>query len=285
MLFNDNSAVSHLKAISIGCALCAAMLGSFPASAHPGDDHKLAYLNAQIEQQPEQQKTLIARAATYVRTGQFDLAMADFNRAKQLGDPIHIAYQLGILYLKTGEYLLAIEQFDNYLALFPGHSLSLENRAKAFRAKGEINKAIADYRTFLHIAPYTNPGHYLTVAELILSDNDHSHAINEALAIIDGGISELGIVPQLQSYAIKLELRRGYPELAIKRQRTLANISRHSPQWYLDMAQLLAVAGHNDEAINHLDIGQLKLEQRKLTPAKSRLQKSFLDLEKRLRPS
>jgi|GEM_PF-484120 len=263
-----------LLAVAV-CSLCAVL--SSPTYSHPGAEHKLSHLNARIEQQPNSQSAYIQRAALYTRTGKYVLAEQDFATAKNLGDAYLASYELGAYYFKIEDYPSAIRQFDSYLAHYPNHYPSLEYRAKAYEKVGEIEQAFKDFGVFLQQSPYTNPGHYLAVARIALSLPHQKDPLADAINILDDGLSKTGNSPQLQAFAIELELRRGFFSQAIARQESLREMTSASPQWHVEMADILVKSLQQDQALNHLKQGQHKLATYKNTPAR---QKLLLRIEK-----
>jgi tetratricopeptide (TPR) repeat protein len=255
------------------CSVAAAFLLFFVVQvfSHPGDEHKLEHLNSKITQQPNSQTAHIKRAALYTRTGNYILAEKDFITAKTLGEVYLASYELGVYYFKTENHALAINQFDNYLKYFPNHYPALEYRAKTYIKMGDTKKAFEDFDAFLENSPYTNPGHYIAVAKIALSDTDRKDPIGDAITIIDSGISQTGNSPQLQSFAIELEISRNFFNQAITRHESLREITSASPRWHLEMAEILVKSERWAKAHDYLNHSEMKLAQYKKTPAREKL--------------
>ena len=47
-----------------------------------------------------------------------------------------------------------MDDYDKAIALNPNYALAYNNRGVAYSNKGEVNRAIADYRKALEIDPY-----------------------------------------------------------------------------------------------------------------------------------
>ena len=86
-----------------------------------------------------------ARGDVYAAKGEYDRAIADFTEAIRIKkDPAHYAAR-GRAYEKKGQYDLAIADFDaaNRSAKKPTDYLA--DRAHAYRLKGDLARAVADY--------------------------------------------------------------------------------------------------------------------------------------------
>lgn len=244
------------------------------AMAHPGDEHLVDRLNRQIATDPDSQQALIRRGLLFVRAKKFELAMADFSHAQELGDATIVFLPLGILYYDAGKFEQAAEQLDRCLERYPDNIIALEMRAKTAREMGLSSLAFKFFKTFLKQSPYANPGHYLAAAEVALvATADEQANADAALSIIDAGIDRLGVTPQLQLFAIDLDLKRKRFDAAIARQQSLAISTGESPQWHLQMATLLIKSGRSIEATLELKAANDKIKQRRRTEALIQLEK------------
>jgi tetratricopeptide (TPR) repeat protein len=131
------------------------------------------------------------RAAAYERKGEFDRALADYDRVLSLEPQYLLAhYGRGVSFLRKGELASAKAAFDNALALNPefiealysrgivhydmgildkaasdfdaavrlkpDHAAAFSRRGMVYEKRGDYPKAIADYRQTLSIAPAGN---------------------------------------------------------------------------------------------------------------------------------
>ena len=93
------------------------------------------------------------RGNTYFHNGDYDHAIADFDKAIQLKRDNATAYNnRGIAYAKKGDYNRAIADFDMAIQLQPDLAKSYGNRGLAYKLKGENDKAIADFRKVLELS-------------------------------------------------------------------------------------------------------------------------------------
>lgn len=245
------------------------LLCSTGAAAHPGLEANLALLDQLIASKPTDQALYIARGAAYSRHGEMELALADLQRAEALGDPLPVAFELGVLYYRKGDYPRSRLMLSNWLIHHPGHSEALLYRARAARADGDAEAAAADYRSYFADTPAPNPGDYLAAARLLASES--GSGLDSALALLDQGMSRLGIIPQLQRYAVELEIERADPEAALRRWRDLRPALGASPDWKVRMAELLMLAGRAAQAAGALQEAREQLHALKRTPSRQRL--------------
>lgn len=237
--------------------------------AHPGADAALAHFNEAIDRHPDEQALYIQRGIANSNNHQYPQARDDFQRAAQLGDPILVAFDFGVLYYRMGDFAAARRYFDQFLQAFPDHAPCLEYRARLLRDAGDYKAAVADFRRVFALQQRPNPGHYIAVARMLLAVE--GEGVNEALAILDAGNAKLGITPQLQRYATELELARGQPGRAVQRLRTLQTALGDSPGWKTDMAELMLQTGQRQQACVLLDTAAIQLDGLRNTPAREEL--------------
>jgi tetratricopeptide (TPR) repeat protein len=237
--------------------------------AHPGVDEALGYFARQIEQSPRDQALYVQRGIVYSNDGQYEKAEADFSRATALGDPVLVSFDLGVLHYRMGDFATARRYFDAYLQRFPDHAACLEYRARLSRDAGDHDGAIADFRRVLALEARPNPGNYISLAEMLDSRGDAG--IAEALDVLDQANAKLGLTPQIQRKAVALELRRNQPERAIERMRALEPMLGASPDWKVEMGELLLITGRREEAMHYFRLAVDQLDGLRLTPARQRL--------------
>jgi len=240
-----------------------------PAMSHPGASSAIDHYNHEIERQPRDQSLYIRRGIAYSSDGQYDKALADFKQAEQLGPPIMVGFDLGVLFYRRGELDLAKAQFDTYLDTFPDHAACLEYRARLLRDMGDPKGSVTDFQRVFELQQRPNPGHYISVADMLEANGPEG--VIQALAILDGGNAKLGVTPQLQKRAIRLELQRGRPDLAIERLDALKPMLGHSPEWKVEMAELQLQSGEEEAASQLLKEATEQLDSLRKTPARQAL--------------
>ncbi len=272
------------RAGSTGRALALGLLvllpGQRPLWAHPGAEAALAYFNQEIRSRPGDQALYIQRGITYSNDGQLPQARADFERAETLGDPVLVAFDFGVLHYRGGDFEAARRSFDAFLRQFPDHAPCLEYRARLLHDAGDYPAAVADFRRLFELQARPNPGHYISAAQMLRALGPDG--IDQALALIDQGDAKLGTTPQLQRYAMELELARQRPDRAITRLRSLEPLLGESPDWKVDMGQLMLEVGQGDQAATLLDTAALQLDTLRKTPARLALRQRLEGLRGQL---
>jgi tetratricopeptide (TPR) repeat protein len=229
----------------------------------------VAELSERIREAPSDQALYLERGIAYSSDGKVELAFADFHRAEALGDPDLVAFDLGVLFYRTGEFAAARAALTRCLARFPAHALALDYRARAAREAGDARAALADFEALFALVQGVNPGHYVSAADLLLAlPGEGSHA---ALALLDRGMRKLGVIPQLQQRAIALERERGALDAALRRHDTLAEQFARSPEWRVTRAELLFALSRAAEARSELSAATAALAELRATPARAEL--------------
>lgn len=87
------------------------------------------------------------RADSHMVKGEYDLAVADYNKSIELNPKDSLSYlSRGLSYYNKKAYDLAVADFDKGIALDPKESMAYYNRGSSFEKMGEIQKAITDYQ-------------------------------------------------------------------------------------------------------------------------------------------
>jgi predicted Zn-dependent protease len=172
-----------------------------------------------------------------------------------------------VVFYRLGQFQKALECFNSTLVAEPRNASALEYRARLRRDMGDAQGAVSDFRALIALRVYVNPGYYLAAAKL-LAKSGAAH-IGEAVSLLDDGIRDLGPVPQLQRYAIELELARNAPKAAIARLTSLAPTEGDGPEWQAQMGDLYVAAGDMPEAKLWWQKAQKTISQRRATPAQT----------------
>jgi tetratricopeptide (TPR) repeat protein len=97
------------------------------------------------------------RGEVYLRRGDYDKAISDFNEALRIDPDYETAYTLyenrGSAYLLKGDYERAIVDYNRAVRIRPNYALAYHNRGTAYLNKGNIEEAIADFNKALEIDP------------------------------------------------------------------------------------------------------------------------------------
>jgi tetratricopeptide (TPR) repeat protein len=95
-----------------------------------------------------------ARGVAYHQSGDYDLAIADFNEAIRIYPRLAKAYyNRGIVDHAKGDLDKAIADFSDAIRLDPRYVLPFNNRGLVYDAKGDYDRAIADFNEALRLDP------------------------------------------------------------------------------------------------------------------------------------
>jgi tetratricopeptide (TPR) repeat protein len=267
--------VSLLSGVVLLLALSLAYAG--PARADAAVAERIRALSQRIEQAPDNQALRLQRALTYLDNYQMELALADIQVAEAVGEPVEAAFTHGILLYKTGDYAAARPYFDRYLQAYPLHRGALEYRARLLRDIGENREALADHEALIALSDSLDPGYYRTTARLMAGQPDRG--VDEALALLDTRMAQIGPLSTLQRYAVELESNRGNYQGAIERMAGMDQRLKATPQWQVEVAELMLQDGQLEEARSYLAVAEEQLQfapragDRKLMETVHRLQK------------
>jgi tetratricopeptide (TPR) repeat protein len=248
-----------------------------PLWADAGVSQRIQSLSLQMEQSSQSQALLLRRGLAYMEDNQPELALADIRLAESVGDPVEAAYTHGVLLYRQGDYAAARPYFDRYLQTYPQHWGALGHRARLLRDIGENRQALADYETLISLNNALDPGYYVATARLMASVPERG--VDEALALLDKRIAQRGPITSLQRYAIDMEQKRGNYTAAIERMALLDEKLRATPQWQLEVAELLLLAGRGEEALAYVAVAQEQLQAGRMTTINRQLMETAQRLQ------
>ena len=257
-----------------------ALVSSGNVQAHAGDHRTLAELDAIIKKSPAEPALLVARGALYSRSGQWDKAERDLRLAETLGNKEDVAFEFGRLYYRRGDNQKALGYIDTYLGAYPKYPPAFLLRARAAGEAEQFDIANESYYTYFSLSPDPQPGEYLAAAQLLASIKPAG--INNALALLDMAITRLGLNPQLQRYAMQLELRRDDTEGALDRWYSLEDQLGGTPEWGITLARVLILADSFDEARLAVETVKDRLISLRQTPARKAAGETIARLERQL---
>jgi tetratricopeptide (TPR) repeat protein len=127
------------------------------------------------------------RALTFSQMGRFDEAIADFDKAIALNRRFYQAYNnKGKLYGEASLFDKAIEQFNNAIDINPDSSLAYGNRGLAYSLIGEDDKALKDLNRAVESDEH-NVEAYGARGNLYLRAGDRARAISDFQRACDLG--------------------------------------------------------------------------------------------------
>src|SRR5262245_40907742 len=117
-----------------------------------GDDHDRVIADATeiLKIEPNNVEALLLRGNSLQRKGEAARARADVTRAVQLGPKSALANNsLSVYYNMTGDYDRALSASNESLRINPDGPYGRKNRAESLEGKGELESALADFRSVL----------------------------------------------------------------------------------------------------------------------------------------
>ncbi len=141
-------------------------------------DLAIADCNRAIEMMPERAEPYNNRAAAYAAKGNAGQALADYARALEINPRSGHAYaERGSLYSQLGEPARAVEDFTRAIPLLYDPTPALKGRAEAWYALGEYMRAIEDCQSALALNPRMAEAYAVRAnARLALGDRDRAMA-------------------------------------------------------------------------------------------------------------
>jgi tetratricopeptide (TPR) repeat protein len=116
------------------------------------------------------------RANIYLRRKQFDLALADYNKAIEINPKIaEIFLNRGGLYFATKQYDLAIADCSKAQELSPNDARVFEGRSLAYEQKGDGVQALADFAKAIELNPQNGEPHW-NRAQLYYNEKQYDKA-------------------------------------------------------------------------------------------------------------
>lgn len=248
--------------------------------AHAGDQRSIAEMDTIIKENLVDQSLLVARGALYSRSGQWEKAKRDLSLAEAVGKKHNVAFEFAQFYYRLGEYEKALGYIDTYISVYPTRPAAFLLRARVASEAQQFRIANESYQTYFRLSANPQPGEYLAAAQLLGSTN--LEGINSALALLDTGISTLGLNPQLQRYAMLLELRRDDTNGALSRWYSLKGQLGGTPEWAITLARVLILADRLDEAMLVVQGAKVRLTTLRQTPARKAAGETIAHLVRQL---
>jgi tetratricopeptide (TPR) repeat protein len=251
MAKHPRSALSH-PIRSVFSGLLGLVLAGLPLSilAHSGIHDQIEDVTRRIAAAPENPQGYLQRGDLYRMHRDWDSALADFGKARQL-DATAAGAELGLgrTRLDQGAPQQALPHLNRALARQPGDVRALVTRAQAWRALDKPLAAAADYSRAIEHFPEPGkplPEYYLERARAYAAAGD-AH-LGKALQGLDEGLQVLGNIQTLELYAVELETQRGNVEGALLRLDPLLARATRKEFLLLERGDILVAANRDQEA-------------------------------------
>jgi len=151
------------------------------------------------------------RGHYYLNQGEYDKALADFNKAIELDAKNAGAYDnRGVLYLRQGDYEKALSDVNKAIELDPQKSGSYDNRGLILSQKGESNQALVEYNKALktrntNYKVFNNRGLlYQELGKFDLAIEDYSRALQINPNFLEAYINRGNVYCWTKQFALAL---------------------------------------------------------------------------------
>ena len=123
---------------------------------YEGDyDRAIADFDKAIELKPDDAVAYNNRGNAYADKGKYDRAIADFDKAIELKPDDAVAYNnRGAAYFKKGDHDQAIADFNKATDIDLDDAVAYNNRGNAYADKGGYDEAISDFNKAIALKPY-----------------------------------------------------------------------------------------------------------------------------------
>jgi len=246
--------------------------------AHADVDARVAALDRQIAANLRNGELYLKRAELHRLHQDWDVALADYQRAEQLTPDLEVDFYRGRMWLDAGRLDLAKSALDHFLRIKPNHANALRVRARVLARRGDRLAAAADLSKALARLHKPTPDLYLERAQLLVSAG--SAHIDGALRGIDQAIARFGPLVTLIQFAVDVETNRGHHMAALARIHTLPDVVKQLPTWMARRGDILLVAGHRKEAKVAYTAALTAIKR---LPTQRRRTRAVVTLENRLR--
>src|SRR5262245_48716775 len=133
----------------VGCSGASEITGAISEPHDPGtalSPANLASLTDVVERNPADPQAYNIRGAVYGQAGQYEQALADFNKAIGLDARFAQAYaNRGLVYQSTNKSDLALADYHKALNLDASYAAAYVGRGMVYRQKGQLLLALNDF--------------------------------------------------------------------------------------------------------------------------------------------
>jgi tetratricopeptide (TPR) repeat protein len=179
-------------------------------------------------------------AMAYVHHGDWELALIELDKLDDSFTDARLTRAQALILGSRHEQARML--LDAILNHAPENPQALLERARVFTALKKPAESLADYRLALNLTAGPDPAFCLEMADVLTTQNQ----IDEALAVIQKGLTAGGEVPTLLLRALEIETTAGKFDGALSRIAILEKQAPRPEPWMARRAEILAQAGRRE---------------------------------------
>lgn len=219
--------------------------GVITASAHGTHSSLMTLIDRRIAENPEDGKLWYQRALLEFEHEDWSGTWSDLEKVEQYAPgEFPTAWIKGQLLDIGGKPTEAKSMLDGFLAASPKHWGALASRARVEMKLGMTAESLDDFRAALANHRDAQPDLVQEVAQA-LAANGHA---DEAVCVLEAGLSRLGPIPSLELRILKTEADSGRFDAALARLDKIQREALRPEPWMEKRASLLAEAGRMNES-------------------------------------
>lgn len=234
--------------------MAALALAGAALSAHPSPEHQLDELEAHLRENSGDAAMRISYATQLRKMNRFDEAEKALNTAELLspGLPAAKLERAQIAYYRNNEVDVAESLAKALVNEHPRFAEGWDFLAQLQRKSDQPGEAIDSYRRYLALTTEYRAGDFTDLAALLSNRNEPGDK-DEAIQVLDQGISKVGDLTGIHLMAADLEVSLQRYEAAARRFDKLAARFRPRPDWAKRKGDIYLEAGRYAEASNAYD--------------------------------
>lgn len=253
------------------------VLGGGVLEAHGDLREQIAAVSARLQVDPRNANLYLKRAELYRGLGEWDLALADYDRSAAANPRLTVVdLARGKTLVEAGRAEQARPSLDRFLARQPDHWEGLIARARMWVKLGRLPFAIEDYNRGIARAAAARAEYFLERARAQAGDG----RVEEALRGLDEGVRRLGPLVTLEVYGIELELKQKRYDAALARLDRITGQADRKDSWLARRGEILEQAGRREEARRSYRAALAAIDS---LPAARRNVPATTELERRLK--
>ncbi len=243
------------------CILAALALSGAALSAHPSNEHKAEELEQHIKEEPGNPDLRVLYAAQLRKMERYDEAERQLLAVEAISKehPGAALERARIAYYRNSDTLVARSMADQLVKSHPRYAPGWDFLGQLQRKAGQTDGAIDSFRRYIALTDEYRVGDFTDLATL-LSDRSGTGDKDEAIQVIDQGITKVGELAGMHLMAANIEVSLERYEAAARRFDKLAAKYRPKPDWSRRKGEVLMKAGRYREAASAFDAAIAMIE-------------------------